>query len=179
MKFASAFCLALIGTVLISCNMNTNPDKRKSFTDVVDYNDYMVDQIDAIQNAYDRALDTTKTLEEALKECDSLVVICEKSVENIKGTQPFEGDSSLVMQMLEYIQFMKVNGGKHLKELLQMQEDYLNLADYETPEAENLTKKLNEAIVKQNTSKDRELAKLDMVQKKFGERHQMMIMRRE
>lgn len=181
MKFAYAFCIALIGTVVVSCNTNTspkpNPDKRRLFTDVADYNNYLVDQLDMLTIAYDSSLEANITTEEALKRCDSLVTLCEKATENIKGIQPFEGDSSLAMQMLDYVRFLKFSGKKSIPEFLKMDEEYINLPDSETQEIERLGKKIDEVAAKQNTDRDREQAKVDKVQLKFGKRHNLTIVR--
>ncbi|WP_300660395.1 hypothetical protein [Fluviicola sp.] len=181
MKFASAFCIALIGTLVVSCSNSDspkpNPDKRRLFTDVADYNDYLVDQLDMLTIAYDNSLDANITTEEALKRCDSLVTLCEKAAENIKGIQPFEGDSSLAMQMLDYVRFLKFSGEKSIPEFLKMDEEYINLPDSETQEIERLGKKIDEVAVKQNTARNREHAKVDKAQAKFGKKHQLTIVK--
>lgn len=181
MKFAYVFCIALIGTVVVSCNNSDtskqNPDKRRAFTDVAEYNDYLVDQVDMLTLAYDSSLEDGITTEEALKRCDSLVVLCEKAAENIKGIQPFEGDSSLAMEMLDYVRFLKFSGEKSLPEFLKMDEEYLNLPDSETQEIERLGKKIDELAAKHNTDRDREQAKLTKAQTKFGKKHHLTVVK--
>lgn len=175
MKLAVAFCLALIGTVVVSCN--TNSDKRKSFTDVAEYNDYLIDQLDAINDVYSHTLDTSLTIEDALHACDSLVTLCEYTEKSVKGIQPFEGDSSMAMQTLEYTQYMKLNGEKHIKDFLRLEDRYMKATDLTEEEDAALFEEIEVAIAEINKIQDKELAKMDAVQQKFADKHNMMIMK--
>jgi hypothetical protein len=175
MKFAVAFCLALTGTLIVSCNMNS--DKRKSFSDVAAYNDYLIDELDVINEVYTHALDTSISIEDALKACDSLVDLCEKATVKVKGIQPYDGDSSMAMQTLEYVQYMKLNGEKHIKAFLKLEDEYLKATDISEEEDEALYNAVEEAIGKINAEQEKELAKVDLVQKKFAEKYHMIIMK--
>ncbi len=173
MKFRLAFCLALVGAIAVSCKMNN--DKRKSFSDVVEYNDYLIDHIDEINEIYMLALDTSLSFEEALIISDSLVVVCEQTTDDIKGIQPFEGDSSLAMQALEYTQFMKLNGKKHLKDFLKLEQKYIESADLSEEESNLLFNQAEEMIQKMDKIRDKELEKVDLVQEKFARKYNMTV----
>ncbi len=174
MKLASTFCLALIGTVIISCNLHKDP--RKSFDNAVAYNDYLIDRLDVLNKLYTHALDTNMSLVDALQACDSLVMLCERTTEEMKGIQPFEGDSSLTMQSLEYTQYMKLNAEKHMKKFLELQEQYLQSTDLTEEEDAALYGQIEKALAEINLKQEKELAKLDAVQQKFADKHNLQVM---
>lgn len=174
MKIKLAFCMLLAVAIVVSCK--TNNDKRKSFSDVVEYNDYLIDKVDEINNVYTRALDTTLSFEDAMKVCDSLVTLCERTTEEVKGIQPFEGDSSMAMQVLQYTQFMRLNGEKHVKDFLKVEEKYMQSADLSVEESDALYEEADERINKLNDSRDKEMLKIDAVQGKFADKFDMMVL---
>ena len=56
MKFG--FILSVTTALLLTVSCNFNKDNRKSFDDVVEYNDFIVDHINALDSAYILALAT-------------------------------------------------------------------------------------------------------------------------
>ena len=100
MKFG--FIFLAVSALLHTAYCNLNNDKRKSFEDVVVYNDFIVDHINALDSAYILALATDNGIDYCMKKCDSLVDLCDKTSSELKGIQPYNGDSSLTMQALAY-----------------------------------------------------------------------------
>lgn len=171
MKSGFAFCIISVALFMVSCNQNN--DKRKSFNDVVEYNDFIVDHIEKVNAVYTQALDTSLSIEEALKACDELTQLCEKSTLELKNIQPFDRDSSLTMQTLQYFQYMKVNGNNKIKHFLTLEDQYLKS---EFTDEEALISEIEAAIGEINLEQEIESEKVNVVQKKFATKHDMLIL---
>nr|WP_294861688.1 hypothetical protein [uncultured Fluviicola sp.] len=170
MKFGLILSAAAALLLTVSCNS----DKRKSFDDVVKYNDFIVDHINALDSAYILALATDKGIDVCMKKCDSLVDLCEKTAVDFKGIQPYEGDSSLTMQALAYTQFMKNNGEKEIKKLLTLIEKY-EKASIEEQQA--LVEKVQTTAENIDKNYEIEIGKVDKVQKKFSAKHNYKVVK--
>lgn len=166
------FLTALLSGLLTACNFNN--DKRKSFEDVVVYNDFIVDHINALDSAYIIALDTDLGIEVCMKKCDSLVELCDRTTEDFLGIQPFKGDSSLTMQALKYTQFMKNNGNKEIKALLKLIDEYQN-ADYETQEA--MADEIERSANRIDARYDEEINKVDKVQTQLSKKFEFRVLK--
>lgn len=172
MKFG--FILSAVSALLLAASCNFNSDSRKSFDDVVKYNDFIVDHINALDSAYILALATDNGIDVCMKKCDSLVDLCDKTTKELKGIQPFDGDSSLTMQALAYTQFMRNNGEKDIKKLLKL------IDQYEKAELEEQEKLVDEVqTMAENIDKnyDVEINKVDVVQKKFSVKHNYTVLK--
>lgn len=167
--------IVLVLGLITSCNFNN--DKRKSFDDAVTYNDFIVDHINALDSAYILALATDNGIDVCMRKCDSLVNLCDKTTEDLKGIQPFKGDSSLTMQALEYTQFMKRNGDKEIKDFLTLIQKYQDEAA-ELSEADEaaLAAKVEESATKIDMNYDTEINKVDAVQKKLSKKFNFIIL---
>ena len=170
MKFGIIFSAAAIFLLAVSCNS----DKRKSFDDVVEYNDYIVDHINALDSAYILALATDNGISECMKKCDGLVDLCDKTEADFKGIQPYKGDSTLTMQALAYTQFMRNNGDKEIKELLKLIEKYEN-ASFEEQEA--MAEEVQATAEKIDKQYDIEINKVDKVQQKFSQKFNFTVLK--
>lgn len=166
------FLTALLSGLLASCNFNN--DKRKSFEDVVVYNDFIVDHINALDSAYILALDTDQGIDVCMRKCDSLVSLCDQTTKDFMGIQPFKGDSSLTMQALKYTQFMKNNGDKEIKNLLKLIEDYQN-ADYDAQEA--MAGEIEKSANRIDMRYDEEINKVDKVQTKLSQKYNFRVLK--
>lgn len=170
MKFGIIFSLAAVLLLTVSCNS----DKRKSFDDVVEYNDFIVDHINSLDSVYMLALETDNGIEDCMKKCDELVNLCDKTSAEFKGIQPYDGDSTLTMQALAYTQFMRNNGDKEIKRLLKL------IDTFEKGSIEEQEKLSDEVqLVAENLDKqyDIEINKVDAVQQKFSKKHNFTILR--
>lgn len=170
MKFGLILSAAAALLLTVSCNS----DKRKSFEDVVTYNDFIVDHINALDSAYILALATDNGINDCLKKCDVLVDLCDKTTADFKGIQPYEGDSSLTMQALAYTQFMRNNGEKEIKKLLKLIEKYENASFEEQEVMAEEVQAVAEEIDKQY---DIEINKVDKVQQKFSKKFNFTILK--
>ncbi|WP_343634855.1 hypothetical protein [Fluviicola sp.] len=171
MKFGFIFSTAVAFMLLVSCNMNN--DKRRGFKDVVEYNDFIVDHINSLDSAYILALATDSGIDVCMKKCDDLVVLCDKTTEEFKGIQPYEGDSTLTMQALAYTQFMRNNGKTEIKKLLKLIDAYQNASMEEQEKMVDEVQSTAEEIDKQY---DIEINKVDQVQQKFSKKHNFKIL---
>ncbi len=172
MKFGFIFSIAASLLLAVSCNFNN--DNRKSFDEVVEYNDFIVDHINALDSAYILALATDSGIAVCMKKCDVLVDLCDKTTAEFKGIQPYDGDSSLTMQALAYTQFMRNNGKKEIKNLLTL------IGKYEKADIEGQEKLVGEVqSTAGNIDKqyDIEINKVDKVQQKFAKKHNFTILR--
>lgn len=171
MKLGFIFSAAAALMLAVSCNVNS--DKRKSFTDAVEYNDYIVDHINALDSAYMLALATDNGIDACIKKCDKLVELCDKTTDEFKGIQPYQGDSTLTMQALAYTQFMRNNGKTEIKKLLKLIESYEN-ASFE--EQEKMVEEVQSTAEKIDKQYDIEINKVDEVQQKFSVKHNFKIL---
>ncbi len=170
MKFGLILSAAAALLLTVSCNS----DKRKSFDDVVVYNDFIVDHINALDSAYILALATDNGIKDCLKKCDGLVDLCDKTTADLKGIQPYEGDSSLTMQALAYTQFMRNNGEKEIKKLLKLIEKYEN-ASFEEQEA--MAEEVQSVAEKIDKQYDIEINQVDKVQQKFAQKFNFTVLK--
>lgn len=173
MKFGFIFSVA--ATVLLTVSCHFNKDNRKSFDDVVEYNDYIVDHINGLDSAYTLALATDSGIDVCMKKCDLLVDLCDKTTAEFKGIQPYEGDSSLTMQALAYTQFMRNNGEKEIKKLLKLIDTYQK-ASFE--EQADLVNEVQSSAAKIDKQYDIEINKVDAVQQKFSQKHNFKILKK-
>lgn len=119
------FYLSLFaGLLLITASCNSNKDPRRAFNSPVEYNDFIIESINKLDTAYMNSLDVEKGKEYCLKSCDSLIQLCDQYIENLKGIQPYEGDSTFSMQAIAYVQFMKNNGKNDIPQFLQLIDRY-------------------------------------------------------
>ncbi|WP_343747476.1 hypothetical protein [Fluviicola sp.] len=173
------FLPALFSGLLIvaACN-NGNNDKRRSFADVVEYNDFVVDQVNGLDSAYVLSVDTEQGIDVCMRKCDSLVELCNHATEELMGIQPFEGDSSLTMQALKYVQFMRNNGEHEVKKLLKMIEAYQQM-DYDAdPEKEEQTlADIDKAADLLDERYEKEINRLEAVQTKLSQKHDFRVLK--
>jgi hypothetical protein len=172
MKFG--FIFSAVSALLLAASCNFNKDSRKSFDDVVKYNDFIVDHINALDSAYILSLATDNEIDVCLKKCDSLVGLCEKTAMDFKGIQPYDGDSSLTMQALAYTQFMKNNGEKEIKKLLNLIDKYEKA---EAEEQEILVEQVQTMAENIDKNYEIEIGKVDKVQKKFSTKHNYTVVK--
>ncbi|MNJ88834.1 hypothetical protein D3C87_63910 [compost metagenome] len=173
MKIAFIFSAATALLLAVSCNSNN--DKRKSFDEVVEYNDYIVDRINGMDSVYMLALDAESGIDACMKKCEDLVKFCDKTEQDFKGIQPFKGDSSLTMQALQYTQFMRNNGKKEIKALLGLIEDFQEEEAAGEVPSDEIVAQIQETAGKIDERYDEEINKLDEVQKKFSIKHNFTV----
>ncbi|MDF3029265.1 MAG: hypothetical protein K0S23_3572 [Fluviicola sp.] len=172
MKFG--FIFSAVSALLIAASCNVKNDSRKSFDEVIEYNDFIVDHINALDSAYILALETDNGIDYCMKKCDSLVDVCDKTTSELKGIQPFDGDSSLTMQALAYTQFMRNNGEKDIKNFLKLLDTYENAGLEEQEKLVGEVQTMAESIDK---NYDIEIDKVNMVQEKFAKKHNFTVLK--
>lgn len=171
-----ALMLSAATALLLAVSCNSNNDKRKSFDDVVKYNDFIVDHINGMDSVYMLALDAESGIDVCMKKCDDLVKFCDKTEQDFKGIQPFNGDSSLTMQALEYTQFMRNNGKKEIKALLGLIDDFQKAEAAGEASSDELVAQIQETAGKIDERYDEEINKVDEVQKKFSIKHNFTVL---
>ena len=172
MKFG--FIFLAVSALLLTASCNLNNDKRKSFEDVVVYNDFIVDHINALDSAYILALATDNGIDYCMKKCDSLVDLCDKTSSELKGIQPYNGDSSLTMQALAYTQFMRNNGERDIKNFLKLLDTYENA---KLEEQEKLVDEVQTTAESIDKNYDVEMDKVNTVQEKFAKKHNYTVLK--
>ena len=172
MKFG--FIFLAVSALLLTASCNLNNDKRKSFEDVVVYNDFIVDHINALDSAYILALATDNGIDYCMKKCDSLVDLCDKTSSELKGIQPYNGDSSLTMQALAYTQFMRNNGERDIKNFLKLLDTYENA---ELEEQEKLVDEVQTTAESIDKNYDVEMDKVNTVQEKLAKKHNYTVLK--
>ncbi len=172
MKFG--FILSVTAALLLTVSCNMNKDNRKSFDDVVEYNDFIVDHINTLDSAYILALATDSGIDVCMEKCDLLVKLCDKTTAEFKGIQPYDGDSTLTMQALAYTQFMRNNGEKEIKNLLKLIETYQNAS---VEEQAKLVDEVQSTAAEIDKQYDIEINKVDEVQQKFSQKHNFQILK--
>ena len=172
MKFG--FIFLAVSALLLTASCNLNNDKRKSFEDVVVYNDFIVDHINALDSAYILALATDNGIDYCMKKCDSLVDLCDKTSSELKGIQPYNGDSSLTMQALAYTQFMINNCERDIKNFLKLLDTYENA---ELEEQEKLVDEVQTTAESIDKNYDVEMDKVNTVQEKFAKKHNYTVLK--
>jgi len=172
MKFGFIFSATAVLLLTVSCNFKK--DNRKSFDDVVEYNDYIVDHINGLDSAYILALETDNGIDVCMKNCDLLVKKCDQTTADFKGIQPYDGDSSLTMQALAYTQFMRNNGEKEIKNLLKLIDTYQKAS---AEEQAALVDEVQSTAAEIDKQYDIEINKVDEVQQKFSQKHNFKILK--
>ena len=138
------------------------------------YNDFIVDHINALDSAYILALATDNGIDYCMKKCDSLVDLCDKTSSELKGIQPYNGDSSLTMQALAYTQFMRNNGERDIKNFLKLLDTYENA---ELEEQEKLVDEVQTTAESIDKNYDVEMDKVNTVQEKFAKKHNYTVLK--
>lgn len=174
MKMTLILSAAVACLLAVSCNSNN--DKRKSFDDVVEYNDFIVDRINGMDSVYMLALDAESGIDVCMKKCGDLVNFCDKTEQDFKGIQPFKGDSSLTMQALQYTQFMRNNGKKEIHVLLNLIKEFQDQEAAGEAPSDELVAQIQETAGKIDNRYDDEINKLDKVQKKFSIKHNYTVL---
>ena len=84
----SVLLLFQVGVSLfISCSRE---DSRKSFSDVVAYNDFIIDKINEVDQYYANALYKSENEKQGLIACDSLFELSNMIIIVLDGMQPFK-----------------------------------------------------------------------------------------
>jgi len=140
MKLFNRITALLSFIVLFSCGPT---DNRKSFTDVTEYNDFIIDNINLIDQLYVTTLDDKSGREYCLAQCDSLIIQSEKTIELLNGIQPYDGDSSLAMAAKGFCIYMGAIGKKDLPEFINIALNP-NITVDDLPKMNSEAKKLDE-----------------------------------
>lgn len=178
MNRSMLFLTALFSGLLILAACNRNNDKRKSFEDVVEYNDFIVDQVNSLDSAYILAVNTERGVEFCRHKCDSLVELCNQATKELMDIQPFEGDSSLTMQALKYVQYMRNTGEKEIKNLLKMIEEYQQMGYDIAPEKEEeIIATINKEADRLDARYEEEINRLEAVQTKLSQKHRFQVVK--
>jgi hypothetical protein len=112
-KVSIVLTLALV-TFLASCGAK---DKRLKFTDPVKYNDYIVDIIDDVDEAWTEAIEE-EDLNPALAKADTLASRSKNGLAKLNNLQPFKKDSTFRDAGIKYLTHMNNIANKELKEFI-------------------------------------------------------------
>ena len=164
MKLFNTLILALSIITLLSCGP---VDNRKSFQDVTEYNDFIIDNVNLIDEMYVTTLDDDKGRDYCLSQCDSLIIRSERTVELLNNIQPFDGDSSLAMAAKGFCSYMCAIGKKDLPQ-------FINLALNPDISIEDLPK-INTEAKKLDDNYEIQMNKIDITQKSLSKKFDFII----
>lgn len=117
MKLLNLLISLSVIITLISCGPT---DDRKSFNDVTEYNDFIIDNVNLIDQLYVTTLNDKNGREYCLSQCDSLIAKSEKTIELLNNIQPYDGDSSLAMAAKGFCSYMGEIGKKDLPQFINL-----------------------------------------------------------
>lgn len=114
MKKVSIVLALAVVTFLVSCGAK---DKRLKFTDAVKYNDYIVDVIDDVDEAWTSAIEE-EDQKQALAWSDTLANRSKNGLAKLNNLQPFKKDSAFRDAGIKYLTHMNNISNKELKEFI-------------------------------------------------------------
>ncbi len=161
------FNILFLGSVLISVVSCGPIDNRKSFDDVTEYNDYIIDNMNIIDEMYVTTLDVDKGKDYCLAQCDSLIVKSEETVALLNGIQPYDGDSTLAMAAKDFCNYMGKAGKKDLP-------DFINLVLKPELASEDESK-INSEATKIDKNYEIQMDKVQATQKSFAKKFNFII----
>ena len=161
-KYAIAGFLAI---TMIACGPT---DNRKSFEDATKYNDYIIKEINELDQMNVTTMDVTKGKEYCLSQCDSLIKRSESAIKALNEIQPYEGDSTFTMAAKEFCTYMGQAGKNDLPEFINFVMDP-NL----TPEDEP---KISEKADKIDKNYEVQMNNVETVQKALAKKFNFIIL---
>lgn len=116
MKKLSFVIAAVAITFLASCGAK---DKRMSFKEPAKYNDYIVDIIDGVDEAWTTAIEEDD-MQKALAWSDTLANRSKNGIAKLNNLQPFKKDSTFRDASIKYMTHMEKIGNNELKEFVKI-----------------------------------------------------------
>ena len=165
MKKVSIVLAVVAVTFLVSCGAK---DKRLKFTDAVKYNDYIVDIIDGVDEAWTTSIEE-EDKQKALAWSDSLANRSKTGLAKLNNLQPFKKDSTFRDAGIKYITHMNNVANKELKE-------FINIirADEMTVESE---KRAEELIPILDDQREKLFDETEKVQNAFADKFHIIIVK--
>lgn len=164
MKIKNLLTILSVVVMVISCGPT---DNRKSFSEVTEYNDYIIDNINLIDELYVTTLNEDKGREYCLSQCDSLIANSEKTIALLNNIQPFEGDSSLAMAAKDFCSYMAAIGKKDLPQ-------FINLAMNPDVSIQDLAE-INTDANKLDENYEIQMDKIEKVQSILAKKHNFKV----
>lgn len=171
MKSLTFFAFFSLFFALVSCSFNS--DKPEQFSDVVQYNDHVVDCINAIDTAYSVAVASDNGLDEALRLSDSLIEVCDDNLMKMGLIRPFQNDSTLCEQGKKFAMFMRKMAQNEIREYHKVYEEYLNSS---AEEEEEIGARLDNLADLLNNRYEVEMNKVQTVQTKLSKKFNFRIL---
>jgi hypothetical protein len=164
MKLFNILFLGVTIITLVSCGPI---DNRKSFSDVTEYNDYIIDNMNIIDEMYVTTLDVEKGKEYCISQCDSLITKSKETVALLNDIQPYEGDSTLAMAAKDFCLYMSRAGKKDLPQFINLVLDQDLSAQDES--------KINTEATKIDKNYELQMDKVQVAQKAFAKKFNFII----
>jgi len=99
--------ILLIPGILLFVQSCGDKNNRKSFTNVVEYNDFIIDQVNEVDRQYADALNNSQDRAEGLSACDSLLALTDRALQRLENIQAFREDSTFCDAAKGFITYMK------------------------------------------------------------------------
>jgi len=165
MKKVSIILALAVVTFLVSCGAK---DKRLKFTDAVKYNDYIVDAIDDVDEAWTASIEE-EDQNSALAWSDTLANRSKNGLSKLNNLQPFKKDSAFRDAGIKYLTHMNGISNKELKE-------FINIirADEMTLESEQRAEALLPAL---DDTREKLFSETEAAQTGFAAKYNIMIVK--
>jgi hypothetical protein len=161
----SVLLLFLVGVSLFqSCS---HKDSRKSFSDVVAYNDFIIDRINEVDQCYANALDKSENEKQGLIACDSLFELSNRTINVLEGIQPFQEDSSFCESAKKFALYMASISKQELPQFFGM--------IYNADRTEEQQGEIDRRAAFLDQHYDAEMAHLNLVQKALSTKYNFQI----
>ena len=108
------FFILLIPGLLILFQSCGDNDNRKSFANVVEYNDFIIDRVNEVDRQYADVLNNSKDQAEGIIACDSLLVLTNRTLERLENLQAFREDCTFCVAAKGFVNYMKVISTREL-----------------------------------------------------------------
>lgn len=141
-------------------------DKRKSFSTPMEYNDYIMTELNEIDQWYNDQILQVKDAASARKFCLDIERKTERGIVKL-SIQPFEGDSSLCEETKGFFTFLKTMSRNELRMFFKLVYNQTNTSDSKN--------KIAELIGKMDGEYSKWWSSIKHIQKVFASKHHLNI----
>jgi hypothetical protein len=164
MRTSFLFLFLVTVSLFQSCS---HKDSRKSFSDVVAYNNFIIDRINEVDQCYANALDKSENEKQGLIACDSLFEISNRTINVLKGIQPFQEDSAFCESAKKFALYMTTISKQELPQFFGM--------IYNDDRTEEQQVEIDRRAAFLDQHYDAEMAHLNLVQKALSKKYNFQI----
>ncbi len=154
--------ILLVVLMAIAGSTGFSQNEKLSFSSAIDYNDYLVDRINEVDQAYVEALEVGGSKEQCFAKIDSLNKISTRNLKQLKLLIAFNGEKNFVKSTTAFITYMNKISKKNLYDF-----EKLVFSDNLTA---GMSKKMMSIATKLDADYDKYFSKIEVAQKAFAEK---------